>query len=253
MSDRKLEYWYGWSINGPDGPIIDLNKPKSISEKESNDLDPIDQLFKGDAKGTLKDIDHICKLIKEDSDTALMSEDVWYRIVMLRRKAFKDKDAAEKLRKICKSIIIDERKRKSQEDLEDLIIMIKNDIRFFKEIQSVIAEDDKVNIDTAIVNFIRRGAKTDSQLEKRGKEIKNYSNVYYSYKRVYKELIAADLSDKEIFCFFERAAQELTFPNSLVTENPDGRFLEFEKKPKIWYIWGDDLHDRFPESEDKNT
>ena len=106
MADKEHEYWYDWEICGPDGASL-------IRLRESPP--PID-------KERLSDIDYLCERIYDYPEATLMNEDFWYRVVMLRQKAFKDEKYSEDLEKVCKAIAGDGHKRKSRRKIEELRI-----------------------------------------------------------------------------------------------------------------------------------
>jgi hypothetical protein len=223
MPDRKLEYFYDWEVFGPDGSIL-----KSL-KKSSPPLE----------KDRLNDIEYLCDRIRQYPEATLMNDQVKYRIVMLRQKAFKDKGSAASHKKVCKAIAGDGRQRKDKERLEDLRIMINEDIAFFKKILEM-TESKKMNVEEAIENFLTCDAtKRYEYADKRRSEASNYENVFYAYKSVYGELKKL-MTKKEIFCFFEKAAEFIAFPNASIYVYPENRPLTFVKM-KTWYLWGSDM------------
>lgn len=222
MSDRKLTYWYDWSICGPDGSqIIWLGKsPPPIDTKRLND------------------VEYLCDRITNYPDSTLMSEKVWYKIVILRQKTFKNESAAKDLKLVCKAIQGDGRAKKTQEDLNELKILIRNDIEFFKKIIQRRMQEN-ISIDRAINAFLKKDAK-EKALDRREKETKNYENVFYKYNQIYKKLSAKKLTMNEIFCFFELAAENINNPNATVDAEPDGRLLTFVKL-KTWFVKASDM------------
>lgn len=223
MPDRKLEYWYDWEIFGPDGSsLIDLRKSPPPRNKQR-----------------LSDIKYLCARIMDYPEATLMDSDVWYRIVMVRQRAFKDKKAVNELREVSKAILGDGRRRKSQEELEELQHMISHDIPFFEEI---LEANTRVGtaIDEAISDYVTRGTLTQKHENKRLIAKSYHVSVYYEYKRVY-DILKPILSHKEIICFFEQAALNITHPNAQVDVEPDNRLLTFVKQ-NTWYIKGKDMH-----------
>jgi hypothetical protein len=223
MADKKLEYWYDWEIFGPDGSSL-INLRESPPPLNKQNLD---------------DVGYLCERIMDYPEATLMNSDVWYRIVMLRQRAFKDKTAANELREVCKAILGDGRRRKSQEKLEELKEMILHDIQFFDEILEV---NTKVGtaVDEAISDYLTRGTLSQKHHDRRIREKSNYETVYYQYKRVY-DISKPILSHKEIICFFEKAALNITHPNATIDVEPDNRLLTFVKK-RTWYVRGKDMH-----------
>jgi hypothetical protein len=222
VADKKLEYWYGWTINDSEGHEL-INLRKTIQR--------IDQK-------RLSDPDYLCEMIEKFPDQTLMNQKVWYRITMLRKRAFKSKEDAAQLKKICKALCGDGRKRKTSDKLDDLKIIIKHDIEYYRSIKDRIAKD-KITVQDAIIDYLKGGAKSAKVEEKRLKEYENYNKTFYAYEKVFYHL-ENSLTEKEIFCFFEKAMEHLHDPNALVTVNPDGRSLDFVKQ-STWYLYGDDL------------
>jgi len=222
MPDRKLEYWYEWQIYGPDGKILEsLKMPKQAIEKDR-----------------LGEIRYLCDLIENYPNQALMNENVWYKITMLRQKAFKSKNDTESLRIVCKAIMGDGRLRKNQDYLDDLRIMIVDDIEFFKKMSNRISEGT-ANVITEIENIITAGTQSIQGYDKRQKEVSNYKNVYYAYKNIYDHL-SSIMSEIEIYRFFEVAAENLSATNITFDVEPDGRILTFVKMD-TWYVKGSDM------------
>jgi hypothetical protein len=222
MPDRKLEYWYEWQIYGPDGKILEsLKMPKQAIEKDR-----------------LGEIRYLCDLIENYPNQALMNKNVWYKIAMLRQRAFKNEDDANSLEMVCKAIMGDGRRRKNQDYLNDLRIMIVRDIEFFRKMKNRISEGT-ADVIAEIENFLTEGTKTERAHEKRLREYSNYRNVYYAYKKIYDRL-SSIMSEIEIFKFFEEAADNLSATNVTFDVEPDGRNLTFVKMD-TWYVKGTDM------------
>jgi hypothetical protein len=222
MPDRKLEYWYDWQIYGPDGKILEsLKMPKQAIEKDR-----------------LGEIRYLCDLIENYPNQALMNKNVWYKIAMLRQRAFKNEDDANSLEMVCKAIMGDGRRRKNQDYLNDLRIMIVRDIEFFRKMKNRISEGT-ADVIAEIENFLTEGTKTERAHEKRLREYSNYRNVYYAYKKIYDRL-SSIMSEIEIFKFFEEAADNLSATNVTFDVEPDGRKLTFVKMD-TWYVKGTDM------------
>lgn len=64
-------------------------------------------------------MNYLCERINQCPKATLMNKHVWYRIVMLRQKAFKDKESGRELHEVCMVIQCDGRKRKRKELLTD--------------------------------------------------------------------------------------------------------------------------------------
>jgi hypothetical protein len=186
------------------------------------------------------DIAYLSNQIEKYPDATLMNGDFWYTITMLRQKAFKNRNgSAEKaLKSLCKVIQGDGRAKNTQEDLNELEILIKNDIEFFKEIIERQAHE-VISTSKAIDGFLTRDVETIEVRERRIKEKKNYEKVFKAYSEVYNELLS-ELTPKEIFYFLEQAAEHLIYPNATVKVVPDGRPLMFVKQ-KTWFVRGGDI------------
>jgi len=224
MADKQFEYWDDWEIIGPnDSFILRLRKSPPSIDKER-----------------LVDIEYLCERITQYPEATLMNEDVWYRIVMLRQKAFKDRKSKELLKKVCKSILGDGRKRKNQEKLDYLKSKIHRDIAFFKSVLEL-KKDGNPNVEDIIYELLTNDVPEDDikSLSGREKQTSNYENIYYSYLRIYEKL-KAKLKDEEIFCFFENAADYLYYPNASIPVQPVDRSLTFVKM-KTWYVKGSDM------------
>jgi hypothetical protein len=223
VADKRFEYWYDWDIHGPDGVML-------FSFKDSPP--PIDL-------ERLTDTEYLCEQIYEYPEATLMNKKVWYRIIKLRENAFKDKEYVEPLRKICNAILGDGRNRKSQEKLDELLIIIKNDISFFRDILEI-SKAPNMTVDKAIENYVTRGADPTSELyHKFYPQKSNYNRAYYAYRPIFEKLREI-MTDVEIFCFFEKAAENIYHPEASIDVEPDNRLLTFVKKT-TWYTLGSDM------------
>jgi hypothetical protein len=222
VADKKLEYWYGWTINDSEGhELINLRKTiQGIDQKR------------------ISDPDYLCEMIENFPDQTLMNQKVWYQITMLRQRAFKNEDDAGQWGKVCKALCGDGRKRKTSDKLEDLKSIIMHEIEFFRFIKNRTANGE-ITVQDAINDYCTNGAKSAEVYEKRLKESENYSKTFYAYNKVFGRL-KEKLTEKEIFCFFEKAAEHVNKPNALVDVIPDGRRLDFIKQA-TWGLYGDDL------------
>ena len=278
MADRKLEYWYDWSIEGlenerreekPKGKKVRMNvQPLQTEEEEWQQHEQEERKTKKgsifdlrklqrarDQKKSINksnDIDRLCEMIETYPDSTLMDSDVWYTVTILRQKALKDRGgrAANELRRVCKAIRGDDRGKKSQEDLGVLKTMILSDIDFFREIRDRTMKEP-VTIQQAIADFLTRDA-TEKTWDRRLKEDSNYETVYYEYKRIYKKLAELSMTEAEIFSFFKSAAEHIDKPNAAVDVQPDNRHLTFIKT-KTWYIKEDDIFQDLLESKEDQT
>jgi hypothetical protein len=225
MADTKLKYWYDWEIYGPDGKmLVNLR----------NFLPPMD-------KDRLSDTDYLCQRIIDYPDSTLMNSDVWYRMTILRQQSFKSKEEEQEWKKVCKALQGDGRKRKTKEDLEDLQEMIQSEILFFREVLNR-NRDERVTVERAIKDFLRQGDPQGEQAEDRRSQESNWNNVYYKYKGIYDKLKSEfNLSEAEIFCFFDKTASAIHSANADIDVRPDGRLLTFVKV-KTWYVIGSDMH-----------
>jgi len=226
MPDRRLKYWYDWEIYGPDGKLLEYLK----SSVPSSVL-PIE-------KDRLNDPDYLSNLIKEYPNQALMNKDVWYQIVMLRQRAFKNKDEVESLERVCKAITGDGHRRKTQEYLIKLKRIIRRDVKFFRTIQNKISEE-KIGIDNAIEKYLTEGERNMTAHDAQINKISNYRNTYYNYKKIYDQL-SRIMSQQEIYIFFDEAREHLDDPNAIVDTHPERRQLTFVKK-YTWYVEGQDM------------
>jgi hypothetical protein len=222
MPDRKLEYWYDWEIYGQNGEILEkLHRPVVKIEKDR-----------------LTDTDYLIHLITESPDSTLLNEDVWYRIVMLRKRAFKNEEDAESLIRVCRAIMRDGRSRKNPDTLDELKIMVHSDIEFFRTIQNRISDGNE-GVDKTIENYLVEGTTTIEAQDRRRNELSNYKNVYYAYRRIFNRL-SSSLTVDEIFSFFTVAAEHIDATNATVDVGPSGRFLTFVKM-NTWYVKGEDM------------
>jgi hypothetical protein len=226
MPDRKLQYWYDWEIYGPDGSlIIQIGRPPAIVERER-----------------LRDIEYLCEIIETNPERALMDRYVWYQIVMLRQMASKNQDNARRYDRVCKAICGDRRKRKKQSALEELRIMIGYDIDFFRTIRRRI-EDEDVSVRNAIYHYLTEDVPetaTPDAADRRDREMSNYYQTYLAYKRIYDELISAELPDEAIFRFFETAGEYIEATNATIGIHSNENLITFVKK-KTWYVEGTDM------------
>lgn len=224
MADTKLKYWYDWEIYGPDGEML-VNLRTSPP--------PID-------KNKVSDTDYLCQRIIDFPDSTLMNSDVWYRLTILRQQSFKDKEGASEWKRVCKALRGGSRKRKTEETIDDLQAMILNDIIFFKEVLERV-RNEGITVKHAIEDFLRRGDKDGKDWDNRFRQESNWENTYYAYKQVYDHLLKFELSEAEIFSFFNGAALNLHSTNAHIDAEPDGRLLTFVKV-KTWYVRGPDMH-----------
>lgn len=223
MADKKLEYWNDWEILGPNDEV--LFRPRKSPPPIDNER--------------LSDTDYLCERINEYPDPTLMNDGVWYRITILRQEAFKNRKAADDLKRICKAIQGDGRSKKDENTLDDLKVIIQGDIAFFKKVLDR-NKNEGINIQEAISKFLAEGAQTDSQMEGREREQSNYENTYYSYKQIYDKLKSLKLKDAEIFCFLEKAGSNINKANIIIQVTPDDRLLTF-LKVRTWYVKGPDM------------
>jgi len=221
LAETKLKYWYDWEIFGPDGKLlVSLKSPPP----------PID-----DKK--LSNIDYLCKTIKEQRYATLMNENFAHRIETLQQLALTDKKAARDLKKAGKAIS----KTKRQGYIQRLKVMIRNDIEFFAEIYER-KKNERVSVKAAIEEYLTRGTKDNSSARaRRLREEDNYTTVYYAYKKVHTKLRSAQLTDPEIFCFFEKAGLHVDKPNPEIYVQPGNRSLTFVKR-KTWYTEMKDMY-----------
>ncbi len=223
QTDRKLTYWHDWRISGEDGQIIiDLR----------NYAPPFDE-------ERLSDIDYLCKCITDFPEATLMRSEVWYRIIMLRQRSLKDKDAVDSLRRVCKAILGDGRRRKKLTDFANLKDKITQEIEFFKYLIESKSKSD-VTVDKIIYTYLTKDAIDDNDFKKSEQQLRNYQTVYYAYKKIY-DLLSEKLTDNEIFVFLEQAANSIHEANTQIDVVPDKRLLTFVKM-KTWYIYGSDMH-----------
>lgn len=240
MPDKKLEYWYDWRItyeSDRDGFSINLKRLPT----DSNTYSGINQQIEIDR---LQDADYLCQLIREFPEIALMNHDVWYAIVMLRRESFKDKSGSvtEQLRQVCKAIIGDGRGKKEQEYLLNLSENIQHHIEFFQEIKPRI-DSEGITVEDAILDYLDNAGMNLNQepADDLLNQNKTYENTYYEYTAIY-DILNQHLTDTEIFCFFKKAAINLTYPNVVVFVEPENRPLIF-LKTKTWCVKGNDMHE----------
>jgi hypothetical protein len=222
MPDKKDTYWCDWEIYGPDGDLLEsLKRPVPTIEKDR-----------------LKDPDYLINLIKTYPDQTLLNEYVWRQIVMLRQKAFKNKNAVESFERVCKAIMGDGHIRKTNEKLIELKRIIRRDFKFFRTVQNKISEK-KIGIDNTIQKYLAERANDGSTDDPEKDEFSNYRNTYFKYKKIYDQLEPI-MSQQEIFTFFEEAREHLEDPNATVEIQPDGRHLTFVKK-YTWFVEGQDM------------
>ena len=97
-----------------------------------------------------------------------------------------------------------------------------------------------MKIGKAINEFIRGDVPEDSIQEKKLAEISKYRDIYYAYKKIYSKL-RVKLSEKEAFCFLEKAADSIDKTNVTINIEPEGQLLTFVKK-KTWYTKRSDMY-----------
>jgi hypothetical protein len=230
MADKQLEYWFDWEICGSDGSVLIDLKNSSLPS-----LPPV-------VRGKIDPIENLCERITEYPDPALTNKDTWYQINMLRQKAFKDKESKESLEKVLKAILGDGRRRRNQESLDRLKSLILRDINFFRKILEFL-QTGKKTVDEAIIQYLTEDVPDDDQelYDKRENEKSNYENIYCAYKRIHSMLKdKIKMTDEEIFCFFETAANNLMHTNIQIDVEPNERLLTFVKM-KTWFVKGYDM------------